>query len=165
MPWRQSCEWRYCAPMTAIAADLGRLLAADAVLDAAAARPYLSDATETRGLRGRADAVVLPADAEQARVAVAWCYENDVPVVPRGGGSGYAGGAVPDGGVVLSLERLRRQRSIEPLLWRAELEAGVTPAEGRPRAREDGLLLPPDPRAGGQAPLRGQPGTHTRGPP
>src|SRR4051794_25977101 len=139
--------------------DLVHLLTGEAI------RPYLADATETRGLRGHADAVALPANAEEVRRMVAWCYEHDVPITPRGGGTGYAGGAVPDGGLVLSLERMRRQRSLEPLLWRAELEAGVTPAEGRPRAREDGLLLPPDPRAGGQAPLRGQPGTHTRGPP
>ena len=39
--------------------------------------------------------------------------------MPRGGGTGYAGGAVPlDGGVVLSLERLDRVRSLDPLLWR-----------------------------------------------
>ena len=38
---------------------------------------------------------------------VAWCYGHDVPVIPRGGGTGFTGGAVPlDGGVVLSLERL-----------------------------------------------------------
>src|SRR4051812_2937358 len=96
------------------------------MLTGAAVRPYLTDATETRGVRGRADFVALPADAEEVRRVVEWCYAHDVPVVPRGGGSGYAGGAVPDGGVVLSLERLRRVRAIEPLLWRARLVAGAT---------------------------------------
>ena len=63
---------------------------------------YLADATEARGLRGHADAVVLPATAEEVAEVVAWCYEHDVPIVPRGGGTGFAGGAVPfDGGVVL----------------------------------------------------------------
>ena len=70
-------------------------------------------------LLARADAVVLPASAEEVSRVVGWCYERDVPIVPRGGGTGYAGGAVPlDGGVVLSLERLTKLRSFETLHWR-----------------------------------------------
>ena len=42
---------------------------------------------------------------------MAWCYEHDVPITPRGGGTGVAGGAVPvEGGIVLALERLDRVR-------------------------------------------------------
>src|SRR5687767_996818 len=52
-------------------------------------RPYLADATESRGMRGRADAVALPQTTEEVRQVVAWCYEHDVPIVPRGGGTGY----------------------------------------------------------------------------
>src|SRR3954469_15659594 len=83
---------------------------------------YLHDATITRGLRGRAAAVVRPADAEEGRGVIAWGYEHEVPIVPRGGGSGLAGGAVPldERAVVLSLERLTRVRSFEPGLWRME---------------------------------------------
>jgi FAD/FMN-containing dehydrogenase len=139
-------------------AELARLLTGDAV------RPYLADATETRGLHGHADAVALPADAEEARRVVEWCYAHDVPIVPRGGGSGYAGGAVPDGGVVLSLERLRTARSLDPLLWRAEVEAGTTTAEVRRRARENGLWLPLDPGAAEQSQIGGNVATNAGGP-
>src|SRR3982751_3005582 len=88
---------------------------------------YLHDGTITRGLRGHAAAVVRPADAEEVRRVVAWCYEHEVPIVPRGGGSGLAGGAVPldERAVVLSLERLTRVRSFDPELWRMNVEAGV----------------------------------------
>src|SRR3954471_13570964 len=144
--------------MRALPQDLAHLLTGDAV------RPYLSDATETRGVRGRADAVALPANAEEVRRVVAWCYEHDLPVTPRGGGSGYAGGAVPDGGVVLSLERMRAARSFEPLLWRAELEAGMTTAEVRRRARENGLWLPLDPGAAEQSQIGGNVATNAGGP-
>ena len=52
--------------------------------------------------RGHAQAVVLPGSAEEVAALVAWCYEHDVPLVPRGGGTGLAGGAVPtEGGVVV----------------------------------------------------------------
>src|SRR3954462_6048156 len=144
--------------MRALPSDLARLLTGDAV------RPYLTDATETRGLSGHADAVALPADADEVRRVVAWCYEHDLPITPRGGGSGYAGGAVPDGGGVLSLERLRGLRSLEPLLWRAEVDAGMTTAEVRRRARENGLWLPLDPGAAEQSQIGGNVATNAGGP-
>jgi len=126
---------------------------------------YLRDETETRGLCGRADAVVRPRDAEQVAELLAWCYEREVPIVPRGGGTGYAGGAVPlDGGVVLSLERLDQVRSFKPLLWRMQVEAGVTTARVRSTAQEGGLLFPPDPGAAEQSQLGGNIATNAGGP-
>jgi FAD/FMN-containing dehydrogenase len=41
-------------------------------------REYLHDATESRGVSGRADAVALPGDAAQVTEVVAWCYAHDV---------------------------------------------------------------------------------------
>ncbi len=125
---------------------------------------YLADATEARGLRGRADAVVLPRSSEEVAEVVAWCYEHDAPITPRGGGTGFAGGAVPLGGVVLGLERLRKVRSLEPLLWRMEVEAGVTTADVRRLARENGLLFPPDPGAAEQSQIGGNVATNAGGP-
>ena len=126
---------------TSIERELAALLGPDRVLPGNS-RAYLSDATESRNLRGRADAVALPADAEQVAETVAWCYEHDVPIVPRGGGTGFTGGAVPlDGGVVLSLERLTKVRHLDPGLWRAAIEAGAITADRSPaRARERALL-------------------------
>jgi FAD/FMN-containing dehydrogenase len=144
--------------MRSLPQDLVHLLTGEAI------RPYLTDATETRGLRGRADAVALPADAEEVRRVVEWCYAHDVPITPRGGGSGYAGGAVPDGGLVLSLERMRGVRSLEPLLWRGEFEAGMTTADVRRLARENGLWLPLDPGAAEQSQIGGNVATNAGGP-
>ncbi len=148
--------------VASVARDLRALLGEDSVAPAVA--PYLSDETETRGLRGRADAVVLPRTAEEVAAVVAWCYEHGVPVVPRGGGTGYAGGAVPDGGIVLSLERLDRVRSFDPLLWRIQVEAGVRTGELRRVAREGGLLFPPDPGAAEQSQIGGNIATNAGGP-
>jgi glycolate oxidase subunit GlcD len=126
---------------------------------------YLRDATETRGVAGRADAVVLPGTAEQVARILAWCYEHDVPLTPRGGGSGFAGGAVPvEGGIVLSLERLSAIRSFEPLLWRAHVEAGVRTGHLQRLARESGLLFPPDPGAAEQSHIGGNIATNAGGP-
>ena len=151
--------------MSAVAAverDLRAAVRADIGSPSAA---YLTDQTEARGLTGRADAVALPRSAEETAEVVAWCYEHGVAVVPRGGGTGYAGGAVPlDGGVVLSLERLDRVRSFDPLLWRIEVEAGMRTAEVRRVAREGGLLFAPDPGAAEQSQIGGNVATNAGGP-
>jgi glycolate oxidase subunit GlcD len=125
----------------------------------------LRDATEAHGLRGHADALALPRDAEEVAAVLAWCYEHDVALTPRGGGTGFAGGAVPlRGGVVLDLRHLNRVRSVDPELWRAEVEAGVTTATLRRRARESGLLFPPDPGAAEQSQIGGNIATNAGGP-
>jgi len=125
---------------------------------------YLVDATELRGLQGHADAVVLPGSAEEVAAVVAWCYEREVAIVPRGGGTGFAGGAVPFGGLVLALDRLDRVRSFDPLLWRLEVEAGMRTHDVRRLARENGLLFPPDPGAAEQSQIGGNIATNAGGP-
>jgi FAD/FMN-containing dehydrogenase len=109
---------------------------------------------------------VRPADAEEVRAVVAWCYEREVPIVPRGGGSGLAGGAVPldERAVVLSLERLNRVRSFEPELWRMHVEAGVLTTHVQRLARENGLWFPPDPGAAEQSQIGGNAATNAGGP-
>jgi glycolate oxidase subunit GlcD len=143
--------------------ELRSLVGADAVLPGTEA-VYLSDLTEERGLAGHADAVVLPASAEEVAEVVSWCYEAEVPIVPRGGGTGFAGGAVPFGGVVLSLERMAAVRSFDPLVWRIEVEAGVRTADLRRIVRESGLFFPPDPGAAEQSHIGGNIATNAGGP-
>jgi len=148
--------------LASVERDLRAAVTAEVVAPTSA---YLTDMTEARGLQGRADAIVLPETAEEVAAVVAWCYERGVSIVPRGGGTGYAGGAVPlDGGVVLALERLDRVRSFDPLLWRMEVEAGATTANVRRIAREGGLLFAPDPGAAEQSQIGGNIATNAGGP-
>ena len=126
---------------------------------------YLVDETETRGVKGRADAVVVPGTADEVAEVVRWCYDRGVPIIPRGGGTGFAAGAVPlDGGVVVSLERLTRVRMFDPLLWRIFVEAGLRTAELRRIVRESGLFFPPDPGAAEQSQIGGNIATNAGGP-
>ncbi|HEY3864550.1 MAG TPA: FAD-linked oxidase C-terminal domain-containing protein [Solirubrobacteraceae bacterium] len=147
----------------AIGAALAKAL--PAVEIAAPGRAELSDATEAHGLLGHADALALPRDAEEVAAVLAWCYEHDVALTPRGGGTGFAGGAVPlRGGVVLDLRHMNRVRSFDPPLWRAEVEAGVRTAEVHRLARENGLSFPPDPGAAEQSQIGGNIATNAGGP-
>jgi glycolate oxidase subunit GlcD len=146
-----------------IADELRSLLGDGAVLDEPDSG-WLADLMG-RGALGRADAVVKPATAPDVARVVAWCYEHDVPVTPRGGGTGLAGGAIPvDGGVVLSLERLSRVRQFDPLLWRIHVEAGVTTGEVHRLARESGLRFPPDPGAAESSQIGGNIACNAGGP-
>src|SRR6185312_10634106 len=61
-------------------------------------------------------------------------------------------------------ERLARVRSFDPLLWRMEVEAGMSTAEVRRIAREGGLLFAPDPGAAEQSQIGGNVATNDGGP-
>jgi FAD/FMN-containing dehydrogenase len=68
------------------------------------------------------------------------------------------------GGVVLSVERLRRVRELEPALWRMLPEAGVTTRHVQRLARENGLFFGPDPGAAEQSQIGGNVATNAGGP-
>lgn len=123
--------------------------------------------TDASGLAGVAPALVHPADAAQVAEVVRWAYANGVAIVPVGGRTGYSGGIVPEGDapqLALALDRLDRVRSFDPLLWRIEVEAGVTTATVQRLARENGLLFPPDPGAPEQSQIGGNLATNAGGP-
>ncbi len=88
--------------------------------------PYTSD--WTGAFTGTASAVVRPADTEGVAAAVRLCAEAGVGIVPQGGNTGLVGGGVPDGSgeqVVLSLGRMRRIRTVDPIADTITVEAGV----------------------------------------
>ena len=122
---------------------------------------YLTDISQ---LPGQADAIVMPSTADEVAAVLAWCYERDVPITPRGGGTGLAGGATADGGVVLALDRLDRIRSFEPELWRVHVEAGVTTGRLQEVVRGSGLMFAPDPGAPEQSQVGGNIATNAGGP-
>jgi glycolate oxidase subunit GlcD len=148
---------------SAVATDLARLVGSEHVRHDA---HLLADASQAMGLRGQAVAVVLPGSPEEVAAVVSWCYEREIAIVPRGGGTGYAGGAVPldPGAVVVALDRLDGVRSFDPGLWRMEAEAGVTTQTVARLARESGLFFPPDPGAAEQSQLGGNIATNAGGP-
>jgi glycolate oxidase len=74
------------------------------------------------------------------------CHEARVPLVPRGGGTGYTGGSVPiRGGVVLSLERFTRILEIDEANLLASVEPNVVNGDLQDAVERVGLFYPPDP--------------------
>jgi len=68
--------------------------------------PYSHD--ETEDLVYFPEIAILPANTKDISEIMGICYENNIPVTTRGGGTGLSGGALPVyGGVSLSTERLK----------------------------------------------------------
>ncbi|CUR56656.1 FAD linked oxidase domain protein [metagenome] len=114
------------------------------VTDPVAVEKYRHDWSRSRSA-GTPSAVVRAENAEQVQVAMRWATRHGVPVVPRGAGSGLSGGSsAVDGGIVLSLERMRAIE-IDTDCQVAVVEPGAFNAEVKAAAGEHGLWYPPDP--------------------
>src|SRR5882762_9143955 len=98
--------------MTAIVRSLQRIVGPDWVrTDEPARERYGQDGL---GRPCLPDVVVFPANTAEIAGVAALCDETRTPIVPRGAGTGYSGGAVPlAAGVLLSLERLNRILEID----------------------------------------------------
>jgi glycolate oxidase len=97
--------------------------------------------------RGHApDVVVCPADTAQVSAVARLCQQHRVPLVVRGAGTGYTGGAVPThGGVVLSVERLNRILDIDAVNLTVVVEPAVITGDLQRAVEARGLFYPPDP--------------------
>src|SRR5690606_27480951 len=77
-----------------------------------------------------------------------YCYENLLPITPRGAGTGLAGGALPiKGGVVISLERMNQILEIDEKNFQVTTEAGVINYVLQQAVGEKGMFYPPDPNS------------------
>lgn len=91
-------------------------------------------------------AVLLADCVEDVAAALAWAYEHQVAVVPRGAGTGLAGAAAAtEGCLVVSTARMTAIRELNAGDMYAVVEAGVINADLRRAATEHGLLYAPDP--------------------
>ncbi len=102
--------------------------------------------TEPRGLfRGRAGAVLAPGSTDEVAAILRIAHAARVPVVPFGGGTGLVGGQVMGDEpvpIVLSLERMRRIRAVNPDDDTITAEAGVILQDLHEAAERAGRLFP-----------------------
>jgi glycolate oxidase len=93
-----------------------------------------------------ADVVVLPSTTAEVAAVVRVCADRKIPIVPRGGGTGYTGGSVPTrGGVVISLERMNRILEIDEANLVAVVQPNVVTGTLQDEVEKVGLFYPPDP--------------------
>lgn len=98
---------------------------------------------EERGMRrGTALALLRPATTDQVASCMRLCHAAGVPVTPQGGNTGMAGGGVPDGGIILTTERLNRIRQVDAINATMTVEAGCILANIQQAADEVDALFP-----------------------
>jgi glycolate oxidase len=112
---------------------------------------------------GQPRAVVRATCTEDVQAVLRWASAHDVPVVPRGAGSGLSGGSTAvDGGVVLSLEKMRDIR-IDPISRVAVTQPGLLNVEVKKAAAAHGLWYPPDPSSFEMCSIGGNAATNAGG--
>jgi FAD/FMN-containing dehydrogenase len=100
---------------------------------------YLTDAS---GFTGWAERVIVPESEAEVLEALAEAVRTGTPVTIAGAGSGLTGSRVPQGGWVLSLERLKKLEVEQGL---ARVGPGVSLLELRDAAARTGQFYAPDP--------------------
>jgi len=111
------------------------------------------------------DAVILPGSTQEVAAAVRAAAAAGVPVIPRGAGTGLAGGAIPDsGGLMIVLTRMNRIVGIDPRSRVAEVEAGVINADLNAAAARHGLCFAPDPGSQAASTIGGNLANNAGGP-
>jgi glycolate oxidase len=112
-----------------------------------------------------ADVVVFPGSAAEISEIVKLANRERTPVVSRGGGVGYAGGAIPvHGGIVISMRRMNRILEINPIDLLGVVEAGVITEDLHKAAEAAGLFYPPDPASLKQSSIGGNVAHNAGGP-
>ena len=101
---------------------------------------------DASGLEAHPSAVVWPGNTEDVVRVMKYANENNIPVVPRGAGSGMTGGAIPlKGAIILSLERMNRILEIDHENLSVLCEPGLINGRLQRDLERIGLFYPPDP--------------------
>ena len=91
-------------------------------------------------------AVALPEDEAQVIAIIKICHQLEIPIVPRGSGTGLSGGAMPiTNGLVLSLAKLKKIIAIDPFSRTAVVQPGVRNLAISEAVAQHGLYYAPDP--------------------
>lgn len=111
------------------------------------------------------DAVAFPRNTATVSRILKFANRHGIPVTARGAGHGYVGGCVPlRGGIVLSLERMKRVREINARDFVAVVEPNVVTAELQAAVERLGLFYPPDPASRANNSIGGNIITNAGGP-
>src|SRR5215469_16029629 len=113
---------------------------------------------------GKAVAGVRARSEAEVQHVVRTCAELRVPVVPRGAGTGLAGGAnAVDGCVVLDLARMDRVLEIDRDNMTCVVQPGIVNNDLKAVVAEHGLWYPPDPASAPWSTIGGNVSTNAGG--
>ncbi|MGB7068277.1 MAG: FAD-binding oxidoreductase [Pyrinomonadaceae bacterium] len=104
---------------------------------------YLTDASNMNG--GNTQKVYIPETLDEVSQILIEANTAATPVTVSGARTGTVGGAIPFGGVVVSLEKLKKIITIDRESLTAIVEPGVVLVDFQRAVEAEGLFYPPDP--------------------
>jgi glycolate oxidase len=111
------------------------------------------------------DIVVLPETTAEVAAIVKLAARYDVPVVPRGAGTGLSGGAIPIyGGIVIAFARMNRILAIDYENLRAVVQPGLVNLHLSNALNSAGFYYVPDPSSQRSCTIGGNVGENAGGP-
>lgn len=124
---------------------------------------YGSD--ETEDISSPPGIVLFPKSTNEVVAIMTYCYERNLPITPRGAGTGLSGGAIPVlGGISLSIEKMNHILSIDERNFQVTTEPGVITQVLQESVEEKGLFYPPDPASKGSCFIGGNIAENSGGP-
>ncbi len=101
---------------------------------------------ELASVKQMPEALVEPLTTEEVSQIMKYAYENNIPVTPRGQGTGLVGGAVPIyGGILLNMSKMNKIIEIDEENLTLTVEPGVLLMEISKFVESHDLFYPPDP--------------------
>lgn len=96
--------------------------------------------------KGSPEVLIEATTTEDIAAIMKVCYENSIPVVPRGAGTGLAGAAVAmNGGVMIDMTKMNKILEYDQENFVVRVQPGVLLNDLAEDAQKQGLLYPPDP--------------------
>ena len=106
---------------------------------------YAKDEMPIYGTR-MPDVAVQATSTEEVAAVMKICYDNNIPVTPRGAGTGLAGGAVPlCGGVLIDTMKMNKILGYDMENFVVNIQAGVILNDLAEDCLSKGMMYPPDP--------------------
>lgn len=124
--------------------ELQAIVGADQVIydDLERIEPYSHDEVADSAYACMPAVVIKPASVDEISAVVKMANRENIPVTPRGAGSGLSGGAVPScGGILLSTERMNHILEIDHENMIAVLEPGVITNDFNNEVQKEGLFF------------------------
>ena len=141
--------------------SIRELLGQEGVVEKDNHEPYI---TEWRGLwRGNCSLIARPVSTQEVSGVVKICNEHNISIVPQGGNTGLVGGAVPNGGIVISTQRMQRIIDVDPINMTLTCEAGCILKDLQTASENAGRLFPLSLAAEGSCSIGGNLSTNAGG--
>jgi D-lactate dehydrogenase (cytochrome) len=113
---------------------------------------------------GEPHGVALPRNTDEVAALMKWADKNDAPIVARGAGTGLSGGAVAEGGVMISFARMKQVLELDEAGRSAVVQPGVVHLAFDEFVKTKDLYYPPDPASGRSCTIGGTLAENAGGP-